>query len=149
MTDPRSDFVAQLRADVARAENDSAALLAEYHALTPAARRQCLILEARCRNGGCLLLHIWSTNQRGPYWYTPRYTRSPKRNAAESVPSGRARHTSDGANHWTAQVGRIDRLTLAGNTGLLLHCDHRRVFRTGGQLLTDAATVNRPARIFL
>jgi hypothetical protein len=143
--------------------------LADYQAMTPKALKQVLVAEYRCREKGCLLLHVWQT-PRGRYWYRPPYNLSPQVAESQTVESARRKRTSDGFRNWNPSAGSFDGLldSLAYETeledgttvmyfspqernGLSVTCDHVRDTLTAERLaaIVRGVTPGSPGKAFL
>jgi hypothetical protein len=118
-----------------------------------AAVKDAAVLVARCpaRKRKCLLLHAWRTPD-GVLFYQPPYKTAPDVNVATSEPDARARHTTDGDNHWRATAGTLDSLRGWGPEAVLhLRCDHIQTTVAFDDLVAkaDAATPGQPVRVYL
>ncbi|MGI8445963.1 MAG: hypothetical protein ACR2MP_02010 [Streptosporangiaceae bacterium] len=136
-----------LAAHLLHRQQRDTALTAAYESIDRAVLRGCLLVEYRCNNTGCLLLHVWRSPL-GVCYYLPRYTLSPVK-AAATAESARAKRTRDGYRKWTGRASVLDDLRGWGATaGLQMQCDHADITHTAEELLAiaDAALPGKPTR---
>jgi len=119
-------------------------LVATYAASSRRDRRASLLAEYRCRRR-CELLVVWQAPGPVRLALLPGYKLSAERNEAESVPSARARRTSDGDRHWNRRVLILDELDGCQGVAIDLNCDHYRTHISVDSLLSDLQGV-RPGK---
>ena len=134
------DLAALLREHQLLAEH----LVAAYGASHPKDRRGSLLAEYRCK-WNCELLVVWQAPGPVRLARLPGYKLSAERNEAESVPSARAKRTSDGDRHWNSRVLILDELDGWQGAALDLNCDHYRTHIAVESLLQDLQGV-RPGK---
>jgi len=119
-------------------------LVTAYGASPRKDRRASLLAEYRCRQR-CALLVVWQAPGPMRLALMPSYKLSAERNEAESVPSARARRTSDGDRHWNGRVLILDELDGCEGVALDLNCDHHRTHIAVDALLQDLQGI-RPGK---
>ena len=126
-------------------------IIAVYRALTATGRiGEVLLAEYRCRQG-CLLARAFQTPGRR-LMFVPGYKLSPARNEAQTVPSARAKRTTDGDRRWRPAGYDLDELAAfaAGQARALVpvQCDHLSDTLDPADVLAVVAAVQpgRPVR---
>lgn len=136
-------------AEMIAAHKDRAELIAAaYEAATPATRRAVELVVDRCKSG-CLLLVCWQSPI-GRIVRLPGYRLPPARTEAASVPSARAKNTTDGYRRWKARHLLIDEMADWGATVALdVNCEHmigHMLSVTDVRADADAARPGAPTR---